>query len=351
MKAQDKKATEEKALAEQSSKTPLSQQITGRLIGKLKELQPDIVVTEQMRRLMTNYFIGINQMLEMAEKKRLERGDNRSAPYTWNNIDMADLAIGIIDKARLGLDILLPNHVHAIPYWNTTKEKYTVNLMPGYNGIKNMAMAYAQDPPQAAIVELVHETDYFIPIKRDHRSDHDTYEFEIREPFSRGEVIGGFGYLMFDDPSKNRLILMSNEEIEKRKPDKASANFWGKWNTEMKHKTLVREVFSAKNVPLDSTKLDDAYARQAIKEAEMNALLGDIESTRTIVQAEIAENANQRFIDITPSSPPAAPVRALNKPEGKQQPVEQDAPKTSDQEAENAAWAAAFDDMPDEPSF
>lgn len=297
------------AVQKAEGKMPLSQQITSRLLGKLQELRPNIVITEKMQRLMTNYFIGINQMLELQEKKR----EGNAAEYNWNNVDMADLAINIINKARLGLDILLPNHVHAIPYWNTAKKKYTINLMPGYVGIKNMAMTYAADPPKDAVVRLVHETDHFVPMMRDHRYDHDTYEFEIKQPFNRGAVVGGFGYLVYDDPCKNTLILMSNEDIEKRKPAKASANFWGTWNTEMKLKTLYREVFNSRNVPLDSSRLDDAYYDQVLRESEF---------ARLMAQEDIDNNQLKEVFDVQsikddeplPSMPTPASIAPVQEP-------------------------------------
>ena len=42
-----------------------------------------------------------------------------------------------------------------------------------------------------------------------------------------GEIVGGFGYIEYTEPTKNKLIIMTIKDILKRKPDKASGEFWG----------------------------------------------------------------------------------------------------------------------------
>ena len=91
----------------------------------------------------------------------------------------------------------------------------------------------------------------------------------------------------------------------KRKPEKASGEFWGGkknvwengkkvevetdgWFEEMCLKTVKREVYSAKNMPRDPKKIDDAYEymrMQEIRMAQMEA------------QAIIDEQANKVVID------------------------------------------------------
>ena len=46
--------------------------------------------------------------------------------------------------------------------------------------------------------------------------------------FARGDIVGGFYYHIYQDkPEKNKLVVMPLKEILKRKPQYASAEFWG----------------------------------------------------------------------------------------------------------------------------
>ena len=116
---------------------------------------------------------------------------------------------------------------------------------------------------------------------------------------------------------------MPLKDILKRKPEYDSANFWGgtetEWQTvvgkrkkvevqkegwfdEMCRKTLIREVYSAKHLPRDPQKIDDAYQFMKAREARF----AEIQA-----QAEIDAQANVIPIDTTtPAELPAAPQPA-----------------------------------------
>ena len=103
----------------------------------------------------------------------------------------------------------------------------------------------------------------------------DCYEFDISNPFDRGEVVGGFGYIRYKDETRNKLVTMSKAELLKRKPSTAAAEFWGGekdiwengkkvgtetlegWQEEMLYKTMVRAT--CKKVPLDPKKINESY--------------------------------------------------------------------------------------------
>lgn len=240
----------------------------------------------------------------------------------WENVNLYDLALDVVHYARMGLDMMQPNHLFPIPYKNNKTQKYDMTLMPGYNGIAYIAEKYAVEPPVAVTVELVYSTDTFRPIKKDASNKVESYEFTINNPFGRGDVVGGFGYIEYADLLKNELVIMTMKDIEKRKPRYASANFWGGtqkvwengkqveqqtdgWFEEMCLKTIKREIYSAKHIPRDPKKVDDAYQYMKMREAK----IAEMEA-----QAEIDDNANRFIIDTTPE--PAAQA-AL--PESRQQ--------------------------------
>lgn len=250
-------------------------------------------VTEQNKRLIANYFYGIDMMLREQEENRQKRNAYASSdrykndlPYTWENVDLNALAMTVVDNARLGLDILLPNHIHAVPFKDTKTQKYRVTMIHGYNGVRVMSERYALDKPLAITTELVYENDKFKALKKNVDRPVESYEFEITDPFNRGEIVGGFGYHEYEDKTKNKLIIMTIEDILKRRPDKYSVEFWGGtkkqkvggkwqeteiegWYDEMCLKTLKRHVYSSKHIPLDNYKVDEMYLRQLEAEANL----------------------------------------------------------------------------------
>ena len=271
-----------------------------------------VELNEFQKQLIQGYFVAIDRVLAATEEERNRKNANNkdpkynnNVPCTWQNIDMEQLALDVVHYSKMGLDMMQENHLFAIPYKNNKKGKYDMTLMIGYSGKELIAKKYALEPPKAVTVELVYSTDTFIPIKKGEGQTVESYEFKINNPFDRGEILGGFGYIEYDDPAKNKLIIMTKAQIEKRKPKYASANFWGGvatsyengkkvetqvdgWYDEMCLKTLKREVYSSKHIVRDTSKIDDSYRYMKVREAQV----AEIEAN-----AEIAANANTIIID------------------------------------------------------
>ncbi|MBQ9115995.1 MAG: recombinase RecT [Clostridia bacterium] len=271
-------------------------------------------ITDFQRALINNYFICIDRAIKNAEAERLAKNEknknheyDNNLPVNWNTVNMVDLALDLVHYARMGLDMLQPNMLFPIMYKNNKAQKYDFTLMKGYNGIVYIAEKYAVNKPKAVTVEVVYKNDHFKPLKRNFERVTEGYEFDITSPFDRGEIVGGFAYLAFDDPAQNKLIIMSMKDIEKRKPAYASTNFWGGvkrenvngtwtevtvegWKDEMVRKTLIREAYSPKYMPIDPAKVDDAYHAAKLREVRY----AEIEA-----QSEIDEQANRTPIDTT----------------------------------------------------
>lgn len=277
-----------------------SEEFTNHVLKEFGQVSPgDFRISDYQRQLVQGYFIAIDKALKAAEEKRKSdnewKNQKNEDPITWNTVDLNTLALDVMHYARMGLDMTQKNMLFAIPFKdNSRKAKtgtamYAVNLMMGYNGIRYIAEHYALETPKDVTVELVYSTDTFKPIKKSRDNQVEGYEFEINNAFDRGKVIGGFGYIQFADPVKNKLVIMSRKDIEKRKPKYASAEFWGSeatgkkvtqygangkkeqvetegWYEEMCIKTIKREVYSSKYIPIDPVKVDESY--QHMKENE-----------------------------------------------------------------------------------
>lgn len=308
---------EKKELAVQQPQNPtMSERFTNMVLSEFGgNVAGALQVTAHQRQLIQGYFIVIDKMLKAAEEDRVRKNASNSdhkydktVPYDWNHVNLPQLALDLVHYARMGLDMTQDNMLFPIPFENRKTKIYDINLMPGYNGIRYTAEKYAIDPPKAVVVEVVYSTDRFKPIKKDAKHDVESYEFEIVNPFDRGKIVGGFAYLQFNEPTKNKLIIMTMEAIYKRKPKYASANFWGGkttewqggkkvevetegWLEEMVSKTIKREAYSSKHLPRDPQKIDDSYQYAMMREARY----AEIEA-----QAEIDANANAVPIDTQP---------------------------------------------------
>lgn len=289
-----------------------SERFMTKVIAEFGSSVGEVALTNFQKRLAQNYFIALDAVLKAAEEKRLKKSEKYRdpLPVIWSNVNMDKLARDVVACARIGFDPSQPNHINLIPFKNNNTGKYDIVFLEGYRGIGLKAVKYGLDVPDHVTIELVYSNDYFVPIKKDANHPYEGYEFEIRNPFDRGTILGGFYYHSYTKtPEKNKLVMMSIKEIEKRKPDHASPEFWGgekdKWESgkkvgtekvdgwyeKMCWKTVYRAAFN--DITIDSQKIDDDYLR--LKQMESDFAEAEVER-------EINDKANKNVIDITPPS-------------------------------------------------
>jgi recombination protein RecT len=244
-----------------------------------------MALTPHQKRLAQHLFLHIDTTLKGLEAKRSEKGGSNGTAMVWNNVNMAKLALDAVHRIDLGLDALIPNHISPIPYYNKTLQKYDLDLRVGYVGKDLYRRKFATEEPLNIIYELVYSTDKFKPLKRGPNNETETYEFEITNPFERGDVVGGFGYIMYADPQKNKLVLVSEKDFQRSRACARSKDFWDKNPVEMRFKTLVHRVTD--KLPLDPRKISDSFT--AVEGADNGEMA---------VDAEVAAEANQQPLDI-----------------------------------------------------
>lgn len=306
----------------------------------------ELNLTSFQKKLCQNYFIKIDMMLKDAELKRLQKKTNQDpTPLTWENVNLQKLANDVIIYSSVGLDPTQPNQLNPIPYKNKSTGKYDITFIPGYRGIELKAKKYGLDMPDEVVVELVYEKDKFVQIKKDSNNKVENYTFEVTENFNRGEIVGGFYYhSYFDKPEKNKLRVFSKKDIDKRKPEYASVEFWGGekdkwqynqdtqrnekvgkeqvegWYDEMAYKTIYRAAYNA--ITIDSEKIDSNYLALILKESEYRD---------NLVQKEIADNANKKTMEfedaqVVTDPPPAAIAENVDKTTGEVKEEKKSAP-------------------------
>lgn len=291
----------------QERKPTASERFTNMVVNEFQGNIGQLNLNEYQKQLIRNYFIGIDNALKVAETSRSFSKKKANDPtITWKNVNMNKLAVDVVQNAKMGLDMSVANHLHVVPFKNGKTNKYDLTLMPGYEGLKYIAANFALYKVADIKVELVHENDVFQPT---YKNNIEGYEFKITNPFSRGNVIGGFGYIRYENEVHNKLVVMSVEELLKRKPSTASAEFWGGqkdkwedgkkvgteeiegWTNEMLYKTMVRAT--CKKVTVDPKKINDSYIY--VMDTSDNYYM---EQQEEKVQGEIDENANNSLIDI-----------------------------------------------------
>jgi len=290
-----------------------SERFTNAVMAEFSSTVTDVELTNFQRKLCQSYFIKLDQTLKDNEKKRMAQTEQyRSAlAYTWDNVNMQKLAIDTVCWSAIGLDPLQPNHINIILYKNSTATKFDVGFIPGYKGTEIKARKYGLDVPDDVVVELVFKTDIFKQFKKDRNNPVETYTFEVTDDFNRGEIVGGFYYHSYKDtPEKNKIKTYTRADIEKRRPDTASVEFWGGekdewvwdqsknrnvksgqkikvegWFEEMAWKTLYKAAYSV--ITIDSQKIDDNYVKVIQRQAEL---------TENKVAQEVLANANKEAI-------------------------------------------------------
>ncbi|GGF82992.1 hypothetical protein GCM10010912_30130 [Paenibacillus albidus] len=301
--------------AEIAKKEPTSsERFMNKVVSEYGSGVGEVALTNFQKRLAQNYFIALDAILKTTEEKRQKKAAKYQdpVPVTWQHVNMEKLARDVVAMARVGFDPSQPNHINPIPYKNKNTGKYDITFIEGYRGIELKAKKYGLDVPDHVTVELVYSTDKFRPVKKDTKNKYEGYEFEIVNAFDRGKIIGGFYYHSFSNaPEKNKLVIMTKKDIDKRKPDKASPEFWGGekdkwengknvgkeavegWPEKMAWKTIYRAAYG--DITIDSQKIDDDYLRLKQMESEF---------AEAEVDEEIRANANGSVIDITPTIPP-----------------------------------------------
>jgi recombination protein RecT len=251
-----------------------------------------IELTGYQKRLIQQYFISIDLALKAAEEKRLKKAQDKrdSLPVIWENVNLEQLALDVVACSKIGYDPAIANHISMVPYKNNTTKKYDISFQEGYRGRELKARKYGFEVPDHVIAQLVYKNDKFRPLMKDANHDVESFEFSVSEnPFDRGEIVGGFYYHeYYDESRKNKLMFYSKAEIEKRKPEYASPEFWGGskpkyengqrvgteqvdgWYTEMMWKTLFRMAYGI--IPIDSEKIDENLMQMLEREKHFEAL-------------------------------------------------------------------------------
>lgn len=300
-------ATENTPLANQEKILSPSEKFTQTVLKEFHNPGSEpLELTNFQRKLINNYFIKLDSVLIDSEIKRMSKSEQYRdpLPFTWGNVNLRKLSRDVVAYSMIGLDPLQKNHINPIPYKNSKTNKYDITFIEGFNGLEIKAKKYGFDAPDEVLFELKYSTDKFKSFKKNINNKIESYDFEIVDDFNRGELEGGFYYMMYQNKEKNKLVVLNREQIEKRIPEYASAEFWGGekdeyqngkktgnkikvegWEEEMFMKTLKRHCWNSINI--DSQKIDDYL---------MQIITNENDEVPTEVAEKISQHANKEEI-------------------------------------------------------
>lgn len=266
----------------QPSDPTISQRFTSMIMREFSAIATGTVsFDEKQQRLAHHMYQKIDATLKEMETKRLDLNQTGKQPIVWANVNMQKLALDSMHRIELGLDALITGHVYPIPYWNSRGKKYDLDLRIGHTGKDYYRRKMAIDAPKDVRYELVYTNDTLIVYKKSRQNPVETYDFDIKNPFDRGEVKGGFAYLVFEDESKNRIVLLSMKDFNVAKAAAKSPEFWNKYPEQMQLKTLVHRATD--KLQLDPDKVNASFL----------AVESDDSGDALEVQAQIEDKANK----------------------------------------------------------
>jgi recombination protein RecT len=120
-----------------------------------------------------------------------------------------------------------------------------------------IAKQMSMEPIRDIRLYMVHENDCFVFEQINGLEPRETFSFNIKDPFNRGAIKGGFGFIRYEDESLNKVVLVSEEEFKKAENVAKSTNFWRDWGDRMRFKTLAHRVSDA--VHIDPRKVLDSF--------------------------------------------------------------------------------------------
>lgn len=267
----NKQKTEQKQLS-------VVDRFTNSVISCYGDEEISLAPTEKEKKLIQGYFWNIDLMLK-----------NSKEGYNWSMVKMSELAPRLKNCAQLGLDMSLPNNLFPVAYKDGNSGKINIVLTKGYNGYKNIAMKFSANRVKDIIVHLVGENDTFKAIYKDVNHPNDNYIFEEKS-FNKGDTIGGFSYVVYEDESLNKLVVMSLDEIKKHMPKRGSTFWTGEWAFKMYIKTLIIEA--AKTISINPDKVleyKNIMERMKADELENEKILSSVEASKKMSSGDIID--------------------------------------------------------------
>lgn len=240
------------------------------------------VLADQASLVMSNMGLELKPEVKNAifnlglacEKAIKDKGIN------WEQISKDGLPSKILYYAQLNLNPA-NNELYILPYQKG--DKYVLNFEESYLGKRKKVKKFSADELVDTITFVVREGDLYQPDID--LMNGDTVEFKPKS-FNNGPIIGAVCYLKYKDASKNRIVEMTIDDLEKiKEASKAKMNgklspAWKNWEAQMYQKAVLKRALKDVVIEVPS-EYQSAYINTEIEDNSNYDM--DFEEKTTIV--------------------------------------------------------------------
>lgn len=302
-------ATIEKPEAAAAPEPTVSEKFVARIEKQFAgELGSAVAWSQVQRTLAQHLYIKLIAALDDAENRRYPKtGENAKKPIIWANVDDVKLAMRCVHIINLGLDAYQKNHIFFIPYWNNRTERYDIDIRIGYMGEDHCRRKFSLDPIVDITYQLVFEGDEFDIVRNGQGVEVPEYHPKSYFEAPTDGIIGGFGYIQYEDVRKNKVIPIAKREFEKAQTASKGTEFWGGMQTEWQNKKKVETGHDDKffNEMCFKTIVHRVCAKIPLDPAKVNMsafdeMLGaNLDAIDAEFQEEVATSANTEPLSLT----------------------------------------------------
>ena len=183
---------------------------------------------------------------------------------------------GLVKGAVLGLDFM--NHeAYLVAYGQQ------LSFQLSYRGAVKLAKKYSIEPIKGVHADVVREGDDFSYEVKDNKT---VINFKPL-PFNKGEVVGAYAYVEFENGDVI-AELMNIDELEavRKKSKMGNGGAWKDWVNEMRKKVVIKRLMKHIDLEMESPQQRTIYD-------DDEAIATEPEEIIEVTQNEIEENANQ----------------------------------------------------------
>lgn len=235
------------------------ERFTSKIIAEFQSTGGELQAGQREKRLAQHLFVAIDSALKKGESDRVSKGNQNKPPLTWANVNMQHLAMQSVNIVELGLDALIKNHVHIKPYLNGKTKKYDLDVAPGYAGKDLYFKTKSLHPIKDITYKLVHAKDELTVFWKDKDNPVEAYKMKTGNVFDRGEVVGGFGYIEYENPELNKIVVVTMADFDKSQKRAGTDRVYKSDPLEMKYKTIVNRTCDSRHITLDPEKITTAF--------------------------------------------------------------------------------------------
>ena len=133
-----------------------------------------------------------------------------------------------------------------------TRDEWQCHIMPQWQGYQALMMRNPVVQDITATIVFVGETYRLINGGQDIEHEFDPFDDAREVSDDLKNVRGGYVRIKYNDDRIDKVHFVTKKQIEKSKACAKTSDIWGSWPTQMVLKTLMRDAYARRVVPIDT---------------------------------------------------------------------------------------------------